>query len=333
MQQRLKFFPITIYAIVMGLSGLTMVFHRFSDLGILPYGFYYGGIAVISLLFLLFTAVYALKAIKHFGQVRIDFRHPIRINFFSAVSISLLLLATAWHPLSAGVAKPLWFFGMALHSFLMLHTISFWIEQNFEIHSMNPAWFIPVVGNIIIPVVGVEFMPPMFNLFFYAVGIFFWLVLFTIFLNRVVFHHQMPQKFMPTLFILIAPPAVGFIAYYRITGMYDTFAQMLLLLTYFFLLLILFLWKNFFKIGFYLSWWAFTFPLTAATLATVLALNITGHGFYRVLAYFLLVVSVSVIALVTIKTVGQVVQGKICVNEDIPKPEASADKEPVTQNR
>lgn len=319
MQPRLKFFPITIYAIVMGLSGLTMVFHRFSDLGFLPHGFYLGGLTLVSLLFWLFTVTYGIKSIRYFAQVVVDFRHPIRINFFSAVSISLLLLATAWYPVSDVVSRPLWFAGMVLHSILMLYTISYWIEQNFEIHSMNPAWFIPVVGNIIIPVVGVEFMPPMFNLFFYAVGIFFWLVLFTIFLNRVVFHHQMPQKFMPTLFILIAPPAVGFIAYYRITGSFDTFAQMLLLLTYFFLLLLAFLWKNFFKIGFYLSWWAYTFPLTAATLATVLALNITGHNFYRIVAYGLLAVSVSVISLVVVKTIQQVVRGKICVDEDAPK--------------
>ena len=145
-----------------------------------------------------------------------DFKHRIRINFFSAISISLLLISVAMMAYWPFLSLILWWVGVILHTVLMLYTISYWIQHNFEIQTMNPAWFIPVVGNIIIPVAGVEYMPKAFSFFYFAIGFFFWIILFAIFLYRAIFHNQLPQKFLPTLFILIAPPAVGFISYLRI---------------------------------------------------------------------------------------------------------------------
>jgi tellurite resistance protein TehA-like permease len=40
-----------------------------------------------------------------------------------------------------------------------------------KIHFMNPAWFIPVVGNILIPIAGVEYMPKAFSFFYFTVGL------------------------------------------------------------------------------------------------------------------------------------------------------------------
>jgi len=316
MKERLKYFPVTMYAIVMGLTGLTIAFHRFSQMGILSDLFFKVNLFFVSGFFLFTTVTYLRKAFRYFDEVKADFNHRIRVNFFSAFSISFLLLSIAWLPLLPGLSKVLMWMGVILHTLLMLHTISFWIQHNFEIHTMNPAWFIPVVGNIIVPVAGVEFMPAEFNFFYFSVGFFFWLVLFTIFFNRVIFHNQMPQKFMPTLFILIAPPAVGFVAYLKITDSFDMFAQFLLMMTYFFLALLVFLRKNFYKLTFYLSWWAFTFPLTAATLASVMAYHQTHYVFYKIMAFVLMVVSASMIALVTWKTIEKMREGGICVNED-----------------
>jgi tellurite resistance protein len=316
MKHQLQYFPITMFAIVMGLTGLTIVFHRFSEIGAMPIFFFQANLAIVTLLFLFFLVTYLRKAIKYPNEVKSDFNHRIRVNFFSAFSISFMLLSIAYFPLFPDVSKVLWWIGVSVHTFLMLHTISFWIQHNFEIQTMNPAWFIPVVGNIIVPVAGVEFMPASFNFFYFSVGFFFWLVLFTIFLNRAIFHHQMPQKFMPTLFILIAPPAVGFIAWFKITQSFDMFAQFLLMMTYFFLALLLFLRKNFYKLTFYLSWWAFTFPLTAATLASVMAFHLTHQLFYKVMAFILMIISIMVIALVTWKTIQKIREGQICINED-----------------
>lgn len=316
MKERLQFFPITAYAIIMGLTGLAIVFGKFYHMQWLP-KFLFDGLLFFTLgLFLAISFLYGRKAIKHFDEVKQDFNHRIRINFFSAISISFLLLSIAFLGYWPILALMFWWIGVLLHTVLMFYTISFWIRHNFEIHFMNPAWFIPVVGNILIPVAGVEFMPKAFSFFYFAAGFFFWVVLFIIFLNRAIFHHQLPQKFIPTLFILIAPPAIGFIAYIRIGQSLDTFAVFMLFLAYFFVVLLFFLYKSFKNLKFFISWWAFTFPLDAITLASVVAYQITAQEIYKYLSFIMFTLAVLTIGFVSWKTIGKIKQGEICINED-----------------
>lgn len=316
MKEKLKYFPITSYAIIMGFSGLTIAFSKFYHMQWLPKIFFDSLLFFTFSLFLFITFTYGLKAIMHFEEVKADFRHRIRINFFSAISISFLLLAIAFMAYWPFISMVFWWFGAILHTILMFYTISFWIQHNFEIHIMNPAWFIPVVGNILVPVAGVEFMPRIFSFFYFAVGFFFWIILFAIFLNRAIFHHQLPQKFIPTLFILIAPPAVGFIAYMRIAQSWDSFAVFMLFLAYFFVVLLMFLFRSFRKLEFYISWWAFTFPITAITIASVVAYQITQQSLYKYFAFILFALAFFVIGFVSWKTIDKMRKGEICVNED-----------------
>lgn len=316
MKEKLRYFPITSYSIIMGLSGLTIALGKFYHMQWLPKIFYDGLLFFTFVLFLVITFLYGLKAIRHFEEVKTDFKHRIRINFFSAISISFILLSIAFMTYWPFLSMVLWWTGLILHTLFMLHTISFWIQHNFEIHTMNPAWFIPVVGNILIPVAGVEYMPRAFSFLFFAVGFFFWIILFAIFLNRAIFHHQLPQKFIPTLFILIAPPAIGFISYIRIAQSWDSFAVFMLFMAYFFVALILFLFKSFKSLQFFISWWAFTFPLMAITIASVVAYQISNQIIYKYLAFILIVLAVLTVGFVAWKTIGKIRHGELCVNED-----------------
>lgn len=316
MKEKLQYFPITMFAIIMGLSGLTIVFAKFHHIHWIPEWPFEIMVFLTIGLFLFFTVNYVRKAIFYFDEVSKDFKHPIRINFFSAFSISFILLSIAFMDYIPQLSKILWWIGTVLHTVLMFHTIKFWIQDNFEIKFMNPAWFIPVVGNILIPIAGVKYMPTDFSFIYFSIGFFFWLILFAIFLNRVVFHHQLPQKFIPTLFILIAPPAVGFLAYMRMTESFDYFAKFMLFIAYFFVILLMFLRKSFYKLKFFISWWAFTFPLMAITLASATAFQTTGSDIYKYIALVLAIIAVFIISLVGWKTIGRVRRGEICVNED-----------------
>ena len=300
----------------MGLSGLAIVFSKFHHMQWLPKSFFDILLFFTFALFLTISFLYGLKAIRHFEEVKADFKHRIRINFFSAISISMLLLSIAFMAYWPFLSMVLWWFGTILHTILMFYTISYWIQHNFEIHFMNPAWFIPVVGNILVPIAGVEYMPKAFSFFYLAVGVFFWIILFTIFLNRAIFHHQLPQKFMPTLFILIAPPAVGFIAYIRIAQSWDGFAIFMLFIAYFFVVLLLFLYKSFKNLQFFISWWAFTFPLMAITIASVVAYQISNQDIFKYLAFLLFGIAIFTVGFVTWKTIGKMRHGEICVKED-----------------
>lgn len=316
MKEKLQHFPITSYSVVMGLSGLSIVLGKFYHMQWLPKIFYDSTLFFTFALFLAITFLYGLKTIKHPEEVKADFRHRIRVNFFSAISISFILLSIAFMTYWPFLSLTFWWTGTILHTYFMLHTIRFWIQHNFEIQFMNPAWFIPVVGNILIPVAGVEYMPKAFSFIYFAIGFFFWIILFAIFLNRAIFHHQLPQKFIPTLFILIAPPAIGFIAYIRIAQSWDSFAMFLLFVAYFFVALLLFLYKSFRKIQFFLSWWAFTFPLMAITIASVVAYQVSANTVYKYLSFIHLVIALVIVILVSWKTIEKIRKGEICVEEE-----------------
>jgi tellurite resistance protein len=157
MKERIRHFPITSFAMVMGLTGLTIALSKAYHLQWLPKAPFDFMLFVDLGLFSLFTVLYGWKCIIAPDEVSRDFRHPIRINFFATVSISLLLLSIAFYAYWPVLAVSFWWTGVLLQTLLALHTMTFWVQHNFEIHHCNPAWFIPVVGNILVPIVGVDF--------------------------------------------------------------------------------------------------------------------------------------------------------------------------------
>jgi len=312
---RLQYFPVMMFAIVMGFSGLTLV------LGKLHHELFFPGFIVsfftyfTTALFFVITFFYLKKLITYKEEVKKEFTHPIRINFFAAISISMLLLGLIYKNSIAELSHIFFILGAALHLFLTFYTIKYWINNNLEMQHSNPAWFIPIVGNIIVPIVGKGFVGDSILYFFFSIGIFFWIILFAIILNRIIFHKQFAPKFMPTLFILIAPPAIGFISYIKLEGNLDFFAHILYSLGLFFTILVFVMYKNYIKIKFFISWWAFTFPMAAISLATVLMFELTHNWIYAIMSYFLATVTIIIVFLVAKETVVHMFKKEICILE------------------
>ncbi|WP_024954386.1 SLAC1 anion channel family protein [Sulfurospirillum arcachonense] len=314
-KNRLKFFPIMMYAIVMGMSGLTIMYQKAAIWLDFPVQIGIVLMYVTTAIFFAVSFIYITKYFKYSMAIKKEFAHPVRINFFAAISISMLMLAIIYKEHYATISACFWYPGAILHFYLTMHTISFWINHNQELDHSNPAWFIPVVGNVLVPVAGVGFASHGLLMYFFSVGIFFWIILFAILLNRIIFHHQLAIKFMPTLFILIAPPAVGFIAYFKIFGVIDTFAMILFNLALFFTLLVAFMYKNFIKLKFFISWWAFVFPLAAMAISSMLMYHKTNDLLLLALSYVMLSVTTMVIAVVAYQTIIHMNKAEICIQE------------------
>lgn len=312
---RLQFFPIMMFAIVMGLSGLTLVLKKMSEVFFFPSFLSTVLVIVTTIIFFSIIYFYILKLMKYKKEVKKEFSHPVRINFFAASSISLLLLSMIYKNSIVELSHIFFIFGATLHIFFTFYTIKFWINQTLEIQHSNPAWFIPIVGNLIVPIAGNGFVNSSILFFYFSIGIFFWLVLFTIILNRIIFHKQFAPKFMPTLFIFIAPPAIGFISYLKLTESLDTFAHILYSLALFFTLLVFIMYKNFIKIKFFISWWAFTFPMAAITLASILMYELTHYWFYALLSYLLTALTILIVFIVAKETIVHIRKKEICIME------------------
>lgn len=312
---RLENFPIMMFAIVMGLSGISIVYQKAHEF--LGFSEIFSNILICVdiVVFALICIFYALKIIKYPTTFKSEFHHPIKINFFAAFCISLLLIGTLLVEQNLQIAKYFWYLGVAMQTFFTFYTISFWIKNNLEINHSNPAWFIPIVGNVIIPVGGTSFASNEFLIYFFSVGIFFWIIFTAIILNRIIFHKQLASKFMPTLFIFIAPASIGFISYIKITKSFDFFAHFLYDIGLFFTILLFFMAKSFWKIQFFISWWAFTFPLAAISIATLLAFHLTNAFVYKILSLFLIIITSIVVFFVAFYTIKHMLRNEICIAE------------------
>ncbi len=279
---RLQYFPVSFFAVVMGLCGLAIALKTSAllwgpDTLISPValGNAFGMLAASVFIFL--TAAYAAKFMLHRKAVLAELSHPVKMSFGATFSVSLILLSILFEAMTPLLSLWMFITGAAVQIAYTLYVINSWIVRtHYDIQHINPAWFIPVVGNILVPIAGVPHGFAEISWFFFSVGLLFWIILFTIIIYRMVFHHPLPDRLLPTLFILIAPPAVGFIAYFTLNGELDTFARVLYYNALFMTALLMLQIPRLFQLPFYLSWWAYTFPLAAMSIASMMMYEATG---------------------------------------------------------
>lgn len=313
---RLEHFPVALFAMVMGITGLAIAWKKATPALELPATIWQVIAGVGAILFVFLSVIYLLKVVRHGEAVSDEFAHPIRINFFPTISISLLLQATVWAESLHDLARFLWVLGSVMHLTFTLSAVSGWIHHShYEIKHANPAWFIPVVGNLVIPLAGIQFAPLEVSWFFFSIGIVFWLVLQTIVLNRLFFHEPLPARLTPTLFILMAPPSIGFIAYVGLTGQMDAFARVLFYTAFFLMLLLASNALRFARTPFFISSWAYSFPLAAMTIATFIMQARTGMLFFSGLAVLLLTGLSIVVVILIVRTLDATRRKLICIPE------------------
>ncbi|MEH0069088.1 SLAC1 anion channel family protein [Pannonibacter sp. Pt2-lr] len=313
---RLEHFPITFFATGMGMMGLTLAWraaeaafgwpHQVSGV-ILALSI--AGLAVVSLF-------YGAKWLRHGSEVAAEWHHPVRIAFFPAIPISLLLLAAALAEPAPAIATAVWLPATVLQGVLALSVVSAWIgHRPFQHQTLTPAWFIPAVGNVVVPLAGARLGYMELSWLFFSGGLIFWIVLLTLVMNRLMFHDPLPGKMVPTLMILVAPPAVAFTAWLRLTGEPGHFGHFLLSAAYVFALVVATQAGKLRNMPFALSWWALSFPLAALAIASfgyAGAAASLAHKFIG--AGLLALLTIVVIGLVW-RTAGAIRSGSICVPE------------------
>lgn len=311
---RIAHMPVALFSVVMGLGGFTFVVRHGETLLGWHHQVSHGLTALTFSLFVLIATGYGAKLLRFPRQVAWEFNHPLRLSFFPTLSISLILLGTLILPARPLLALVLWGIGSAVQLLFTLTILSNWMHhEKFEIAHANPAWFIPIVGNILVPIAGVPLGFPAVSWFFFSIALVFWLILFTILMNRYFFHGPMPDKLMPTLFILIAPPAVGFLSWQALHPgtRLDDFGHLLYMVALFITLLLFFQLRRFTDLPFGLPWWAYSFPMAAITAATMQMYALTGQVFYLILSPVLLAFLTLLILLLAWRTLRALRHGAI----------------------
>lgn len=306
----LQHFPITLFAASMGYSGWAVSMRAGAQ--IVPELAIVADIVRVAavIVFIALTVIYVLKLAKQFSACAEEWSNPARLPFFSAFSISLLLGSIAYWSSHAGFATGLWAVGTVVQGAVTFGIISTWVRARpFDRNTLGPAWFIPAVGNAIVPITGTALGFIELSWFFMSIGLVFWLILLTVILQRLMFDAPLPSKMVPSLAIMFCPPALVFQGYVGLTGEIDAFARLTMNVAYVFVLLVLMQVHRFIESPFSLSWWALSFPVAALTTASLVYGTGLNEPVYVGIGFATLVfLSIAVIVL-TAKTLQALLNG------------------------
>jgi tellurite resistance protein len=312
----IKNLPINLFGSVMGLAGLSLAWRlasqQFAKVSVIAdaIGLFAG------LVFILLSLGYLSKWIKHPEAVKAEFNHPVSGNFFGAVTIALLLLSAVASAYSALLSQTLWVIGSVSTVVLGAVVVSRLLSGNQESQHAVPAWLIPGVATLDIAVAGAH-MPMAwayeFNLFAIAVGTVLALIFFTRIFSRLVHEPVLAKGMTPSLMILIAPFEVGFLAYTNFFGQIDHFAS---LLFYFGLFLFAVVAVKVFRkdVPFSVAWWAISFPIAALSNAALKYAAVQQNIVLTTVAYLILAFLTVALAVLTVKTVKILFNGKLLSN-------------------
>lgn len=294
----LRFFPVPLFASVMGVGGLALALRRAAALWGLPIWLSHTVLSIAIFLFLIITAGYIAKLIRYPGAARADLTHPIKMAFVPTITISILILATGLAPLAPDFANVLWWIGALGHLALTAYVVSSWyIRPDITRDTITPAWLIPIVGNVVTPLA----VPRIGNLelawLSFGVGATFWLALWPMLLNRTLVHdNPIPAKLTPTVAIFIAPPSIIGVSWQSLTGsLNNPVGYILYGIGVFLGILLLLQGPRLYRRPFALPILAYTFPLAALATLTISMATETGSVFHQTVALLTLTLSVIVI--------------------------------------
>lgn len=313
----LEHLPVSIFAAVMGIGGLALATAQFETAmkfapTISPI---IAGAA--GVLWLVLAGLYLYKLLRYPKAVLAELNHPIRLSFFPTISVGLILLSLAVLPYSDLGARVSFWAAVAGQIAFTLIILNRWLHhEHFRVEHNSPAWFIPIVANVLLAVPGAQLGYTEVSYFFFAIGTILWLPMLGVALNRAFFFSAMPKMLRPTLFIMIAPPALIFLAWVELKSQtLDDFAVVLFFFALFILLMLISQFWYFIGIEFSLTYWSYTFPLTALTIAAFSFHEIVPQPHYLILALSLFAVTFVVVGLVSLLTVRALLRGKIGLPE------------------
>ena len=145
------YLPVGLFGSVMGLTGLSVAWR----LALVRYGApgwvatVIAALAVLAVVALLIG--YGIKLATARDAVWTEFRHPIAGNLFGTVPISLLLLPIVVAPYGRLLAQALWIVGAAGMVTFAWFIVSRWMSDRQQVAHATPAWIIPVVGMLDVP--------------------------------------------------------------------------------------------------------------------------------------------------------------------------------------
>lgn len=254
MKNFLKIIPIPICGLILGLASLGNLFKDYHHVAL---GNLTGGISMILMIFI-FVKLFIL--FEHTKQTLHD---PIIASVSPTFTMSLMVICTYFvsYESIAPIVKFIWLcaviFQVILVFYFNYHHV---IKADLSIEAIYPSWFIIYVGFGVITVTAGNFFPLIGKIFFW-ISLICYAFLLPIIIKRVFFVRNMAHPTRPLITIVAAPGSLcltGYLKNFAEPNFYLVVALFALSQVLYFVVLSML--PRLFKLRFYPSYAAFTFP-------------------------------------------------------------------------
>ncbi len=316
MKISVKDFAPSWFASVMGTGALALVSLAYSSKVSALKSVAVGLTYLNTALFFILLIPWSLRWLKYREDALEDLYHPVICHFYGTIAIALLILSADYLLIlkNLTLAKAFWLIGMPLTIFFaFLIPYLMFIQEKIDIKNVTPAWFIPPVGLIVIPLSGGALIHTFsgiwkevmvfINYFSWGAGFFLYLALFAVVMHRFIAHEPLPCGIAPAIWINLGPIGAGTSTLYMlvknsefITTKEAFFVFGLIFwgfgVWWFVMAVVLMLhYIRKLNLPYSLAWWAFIFPLGAYVSAThnvALSFNINVIDSFGFALYWLL---------------------------------------------
>ncbi|WP_155981755.1 potassium-tellurite ethidium and proflavin transporter [Nocardia sp. BMG111209] len=299
--------PLSTLAIPMGLVGLAQVWSvATTALGVtdLP-GQSLWLIAAIGLL--VTVALHAHRGTRADQPLSEQLTHVAHGPLAALLPIAAMLLGAGLHRTIPLAGTLLTLIAVAAGAAFGAWMLSFWMRGELALEAVHGGYYLPIsaaglVGALAAAETGLKWLA----VGTFAVGIFFWLVISAFFFLRLALRPTLPEPLIPTLAILVAPPAVAAAAWLSISGGRpdDVFGG-LTALTAFMVLIQVALLPRYRALPFSLSFWSFTFPAGSVAALTITWLRLLHPFGWQAATVGLLAAVTAFIAVIAGKSIAQ----------------------------
>ena len=261
--------PLPLFAAPMGIGGLGLAWRAAGEALGAPAIVGEALLALAGLVWLVVAGLHLVRTSRHPEALAGDLKHPIRSAFAGAITIGLMIIAGGLTPHLPAAAALVWLVAVVAHLGIGVWTVRGLLIAPREAATLMPPLLIPLVGNILAPVIGAKLGFADLSWALFGLGALLWVLIQPSIIHRIATGPAMPDRMKPTLVILLAPPAVGAVALANLTGGFGAGPTAIWGLAAFFAVVLLTLFPLLRRIPFAMSWWGTTFPSAAFAVATI----------------------------------------------------------------
>lgn len=314
---RLPVVPASFFGMVLGIIGLGSTWRLAHQVWGLPAWIGELIMAVGALVWAGLIVLYLLKCLRLPAARAKEWEDPVQCCFVGLAGVGTMLVAGAALPYSRPAAWWLFTAGSAFTVWFMIWRTGILWRGERNPASSTPVLYLPAVAGSFVSATIVSALGyPEVGQFAFGAGLFTWFAIESVLLLRFYTAATMPPALRPTLGIMLAPPAVGCVAYLSVDPTGGGIIARCLLgygLMQAALLLRMLPWIR--EQSFAASYWAFSFGATALASAPLIMIKRGDGGVVQTLAPYLFVGVNLVLALIALGTIGLLFMGRL-----LPKP-------------